>query len=287
MLKMKLYRLLDHFGMLPHVERIKNLFCMVRYAHRKRFAVTVNGCNIVFSTEDGYSKKLFYTKRGGLDLFEPVVVEKVAERTKTATVFADVGAHIGYYSCIAGIVNPDVRVFSFEMNQNLIGIVRKNIEVNKIHNATVIHGAVSDTADKVFYRSGTYTAGERMLYEKELAAEQNYQACENIVLDEFFISNDIYPDLMKIDVEGAEAKVLRGATRILEKARPIIFLEVHPYKLQIFGDDCDDLLQFLAGYHYEISRMQLVREKGEVLKREDTALCLGNEMLLCTPKVVK
>ncbi len=58
-------------------------------------------------------------------------------------------------------------------------------------------------------------------------------------------------------------------------------------------DDCDGFLQFLLDHNYDVIRMQLVREIEEVKDYEDifqstdTALCLDNEMLLCTPRVVK
>lgn len=58
MLKMCVTKLLAHFGLLPHAERFKNLICAIKYASKKQFSVTVGECNVTFSTDDGYSKKL-------------------------------------------------------------------------------------------------------------------------------------------------------------------------------------------------------------------------------------
>ena len=292
MVKDSLAELLQRFGMLPYVEQLKNLVCLFRYAHKRQIAIEINGSTVNFCTEDGYSKKLFFTKRGGLDLFEPTVAEALAQKAMAARVFADVGAHVGYYSCIAGVVNPNLRIFSFEMNHNLIGIIQKNLAANRIQGATVVHGAVSDTAGRVFYRSGTFTSGERMRYLEETRAAGKYLSCDTLTLDDYFAARDVFPDLLKIDVEGAESKVLRGASYLLAKVRPVIFVEVHPANLTLFKDRCEAVIRSLKKHQYDIKRMRLVRQSrvanstGVESRDADSPLCQDNEMLLCTPGVM-
>jgi hypothetical protein len=59
-------------------------------------------------------------------------------------------------------------------------------------------------------------------------------------------SRSIEPDVIKIDVEGAEANVLRGARRFLERGKGHIILEAHPSALAHFGETTDGLLADLT-----------------------------------------
>jgi Methyltransferase FkbM domain len=69
-----------------------------------------------------------------------------------------------------------------------------------------------------------------------------------IRLDEYFHGQAADPDLVKIDIDGAELLALQGMRRILQETKPDLLLEVHPAYLPSFGssaaDDCNLLLEF-------------------------------------------
>ena len=51
----------------------------------------------------------------------------------------------------------------------------------------------------------------------------------------FCKSNNIYPDIIKVDIEGSEIEMLIGAKKILRKHKPLIFLSYHPYHIKKLG----------------------------------------------------
>ena len=68
------------------------------------------------------------------------------------------------------------------------------------------------------------------------------------------------PDVIKIDVEGHEAKVIRGLAEIIRKAKPLVFVELHPNRINREGDRIADLLQFFEREVYEAA--SLSSQKG-------------------------
>jgi len=72
-----------------------------------------------------------------------------------------------------------------------------------------------------------------------------------IKLDSYCNKFNVTPDVIKIDVEGAEGEVLRGSRYILETSKPLIFLSLHPTLVPLFGDSKEDLLVFIKQFGYE------------------------------------
>jgi FkbM family methyltransferase len=74
---------------------------------------------------------------------------------------------------------------------------------------------------------------------------------QSVTLDAFCDGARIVPDVLKIDVEGAELQVLCGATELLRNSRPTIFCEVHPRQMaNLRGGTLDNLHAFLHSIGY-------------------------------------
>lgn len=86
------------------------------------------------------------------------------------------------------------------------------------------------------------------------------------------------PDVMKIDVEGYEISVLRGAGRILREDRPILFLEVHPQRIHELGGTMSELGDLLAEHGYRILDL-----RGVPLGRRGIAGLGSAARLVCVP----
>lgn len=74
---------------------------------------------------------------------------------------------------------------------------------------------------------------------------------QTITLDTLCNQSNLKPDLMKIDVEGAELLVLHGARKFLGESCPIIVLAVHPYWLPK-GQSTQQIFEYLTGYGYTV-----------------------------------
>lgn len=201
-------------------------------------------------------------------------------------VVLDIGAHVGQYSLIAAIdVGPSGRVHSFEPNQIAHRLLSANIEMNGFHNVTVHQLAVSDVA------------GEATLFvpEHDNLGEASLQPCQPnmketkvrcVTIDEWARSADLGSpariDLMKIDVQGLEAKVLQGARQVLERFRPVIVCEFEERWLRGTGTSSVELKRMLSEMGYTTNR---VSSAGLVPVAADQAH--GFENLILVPAAAR
>lgn len=70
-------------------------------------------------------------------------------------------------------------------------------------------------------------------------------------LDQYASANNIYPDIIKMDIEGYELDALRNAHQILVR-KPVINISIHPSFLEKRGQSADEVLKLLADYGYKI-----------------------------------
>ena len=129
----------------------------------------------------------------------------------------DVGANIGYYALMARqSVGPEGRVVCFEPEPTNAAELRRNIAESGFTNVTVVEAAVGGergSAKLLLGLNGTLATGEG---EIEVPV---------VTVDAAMTSR---VDLIKVDVEGFEGHVLRGAEGVIRADRPILFVEMHP-----------------------------------------------------------
>ena len=147
-------------------------------------------------------------------------------------VFFDVGAHYGYFSLLASqLIDENGQVFSFEASPATFNILKKN-QLNQ-SNIKVYNQAVSDVnAPLTFYEFPNLYSEYNTLeigQFKDAAWFMKYKpkeiTIEAIVLDDFLAKENIQFKIIKIDVEGAEFKVIEGMKKHLKKHSPIIIME--------------------------------------------------------------
>lgn len=146
--------------------------------------------------------------------------------------FVDVGAHYGYFSLLAAkLVGTEGKVYSFEAAPTTYKILDKNQGLS--NNITILNRAVSDEeADLVFYEFPNLYSEYNSLHIEQFDQEdwfEEYQpkavTIKSIILDEFLAKENSVPTVIKIDVEGAEYKVIKGLQQSLTKHHPIVVLE--------------------------------------------------------------
>jgi FkbM family methyltransferase len=150
----------------------------------------------------------------------------MAEEIRPAGFFFDIGANVGYYTILASrLVGPAGKVVAFEPVPRNIDFLRQHIELNGATNVVLMPVAVSDSKGTVRFALGPDSAMGHIGEGGELAVETT-------TIDDVTDELGVTPDVMKIDVEGAEREVLLGAAKMFERARPVIFLSTHSDELR-------------------------------------------------------
>jgi FkbM family methyltransferase len=158
----------------------------------------------------------------------------------------DVGSNLGYYALLASrLVGSHGRVFAFEPTPTTYGALLKNIALNQSHNVRPYQAALSDSCGRISVLENVQDDYNRIASRGETGSHQ--VPC--LTLDTFLKEQQVgRVDLIKVDIEGAEHKFLRGARRTIERYRPIIAIELNPKALSVYGATVADLKNDLRGY---------------------------------------
>lgn len=183
----------------------------------------------------------------------PPVESIIRKYVKEGHTVIDVGANLGWTAILCSdLVGKNGSVHAFEP----VPSVYKNLAENKNHarfkNIEIYPFAVSDSCGvaELFLGNTTETALASMR-PCNPSDESSSIKSEMITLDSF-IAKIPNVSFVKIDVEGAEFKVLRGMTSILERDHPILAIELTGEWLEKFGDSSEQLIKFLLELNYNI-----------------------------------
>lgn len=142
-------------------------------------------------------------------------------------VFYDLGANCGYYSLLIHKVAENSEVFAFEPDPHILKVLKKN-KRKRIH---IVKRVVTDNDGVIDFYSTAKHQGALSTIEPDIFPEGkvlDYKKIrlKAITLDSFCRENNVFPNYIKIDVEGAEDKVLLGATNLLREHSPLIAMEI-------------------------------------------------------------
>ena len=179
---------------------------------------------------------------------------KWIECCKNKAVIFDVGAHIGLYTLPASkAIAPGGTVYAFEPSEANRRYLKRHLEYNKIYNVILSPYIVGEATKKkqIFYESKNINPMDSLHPKKNTNLyRQVYK--EQISLDDFIKNFKVGPEVIKIDVEGSECNVLKGACRIISEYKPIIFLSIHPKQLSLFNSSIEILKDLIDSLGYII-----------------------------------
>lgn len=163
-------------------------------------------------------------------------------------IFLDIGANVGKFSILVGKkLGENGKVFAFEPEINNLKILKKNILINKIKNIEIIPLACSDKKGFADFFIDLNSSGGHSLYKNKSSKKISI---ETDTIDHFLKNNNIKKvDLVKIDVEGAEILVLKGAKETLKKNHPKIIFEAWN------EDYLSKIKKFLKPFNYRIDKI--------------------------------
>ena len=189
---------------------------------------------------------------------EEEIFKIIEQRLSHGDTFIDVGANFGMHSLLAAhYVGPAGNVIAFEPVPWNIRLLRKNLSLNGFTSRSHVYECALAS------QGGEYVP---MTIEPGLSPAaslaNNFQGNQIQVkattLDESLGTLDVIPSLVKIDVEGAELEVLKGASETLY-LRPDLLIEVHSFALHRFRAKETDIQKYLSRYGYRELRLSSMK----------------------------
>lgn len=224
-------------------------------------------------------------QRIALGKYEEYETKLLLRQLKSDDIVVDVGANIGYYTLLMAKIAK--KVYAIEPDKENFKILKKNIEQNKLKNVHLINVAVGNKQSKIKYYQSEENFGDGRVY-KTIIPRTSYtvlsQKLDNILSNEQKIS------LVKIDTQGWEPAVIEGAKKIVEKDKPIIFLEYWPEGYQKAELDGKKMLSYLQKVYKNIWQIddhiniykKVIDNKVEIDKKTGyTDLWITNKNIRC------
>ncbi len=186
---------------------------------------------------------------------------------KNGTTVIDVGTNIGETLLNFAKINPDGLNIGFEPVPYLFESASGNIALNEFSNISLENLALSDTEEElVFNIANEYNSGGIYL-SKPSETDESSATVTVTTLDKYVSANNIDRiSLIKIDVEGFEIGVLRGAKETIENFKPDIFIEVDNSFLTRQNGSAAELVGLLETYGYVIVHA----ETNEIVSSKDS-----------------
>jgi FkbM family methyltransferase len=231
----------------------------LRQFHRLKYR---NGAPFLCTVAPGFSFKIY--PRGELTeflslgpLFERTEMKLVASLLKPGMKVVDAGANIGLYSLLAAkCVGEGGRIWSFEPSQTTYGLFLDNLALNGVTRVAAHRLALSDSKGELILRSeqGFGDLYRHLDYMEGTKTGDAVETVRVIPLDDFADAQNIGPiDFLKIDVEGGEFCLLKGARRLLSQSpNVIVMFESEEDWCQRSGCKPEDSFELLKGLGFRL-----------------------------------
>lgn len=234
----------------------------------RKAALTLNPDRLaVFALNDGSQFECSLKDSTGrlltLGALEPTERDYVRQQLQPGDTFVDIGANRGLFTVVgARRVGPQGHVYAFEPSAREANYLRRNLSLNQLGNVTVVPAAVgarAGRADLIVAADGGLNSLARNQHPDQVA--ESVQPVEVTTLDEFVAAQGIDRiHLMKIDVEGGEAEVLRGAAGVLTGAHPpVILCEFCDLTAAGFHSSGRELYAVFQSYGYQLFALRPTR----------------------------
>ncbi|MEB3214728.1 MAG: FkbM family methyltransferase [Nostocales cyanobacterium 94392] len=196
--------------------------------------------------------------------FSPDLLKIAMEHIKSGDVVWDIGANVGVFTfAAASLAGSDGYVFAVEPDIWLANLINKSahLRANSHFNINVLPAAVSDGNNietlLIAERGRASNALAKVIGRTQMGGVREKNLVPTVTLDQI-LSASKSPCFIKIDVEGAEVEVLKGASKVLSQIRPIIYCEIGPHQR-------NDVTNILKLANYNLYDGNLPREERSAL----------------------
>ena len=215
---------------------------------------TSDGIKLRLTNPLEYNQRtLLYTN----SVYEPEVTSIMSSILEAGNTFFDVGANLGYYTLLASKrVGFHGQVHAFEPAPQQFEHLSLNVRINRATNVVLNNVALSEApGEREMLFSLGWNQGTHSFGVAEGATMTGLVRCRTI--DEYVASNRIKQiDVLKVDVEGAELLVFRGAEKTIRSfSIPVIFFEACEHHSRALGNTTIEVKSYLRHLGYDIFRL--------------------------------
>ena len=172
---------------------------------------------------------------------------------KSGMIFWDIGAHIGEHTLLsAKAVGMEGEVHAFEPSPEIFSILKSNVHLNQLDNVFLNLLAVSDTSKETIFEVFDEPAISRLMHKNPSKNATKRISVQCVSLDQYR-KGKRQPNLIKIDVEGAELEALKGMVNLLalnSEIAPTLILEYVQTNSQNFSYQSTALITFLSNFGF-------------------------------------
>lgn len=195
--------------------------------------------------------------------------EAIKNNIRPGMVVIDVGANAGFYTlAFSRLVGKAGQVWAFEPFAENARNILQHIGLNKLQNVTFVQAAVTDRNSMIGFKMANNNASGFVT-----DSSKDYMV-PTVSLDELILNGVMpKPDLIKIDVEGAESLVLEGAKKLLSRNEVILFVALHGKEQKRL---CQNILRLLG---YEIFSIDETKVDQELLENDEIIAKKGKSII--------
>lgn len=185
------------------------------------------------------------------------VQEALARSVRAGSVFYDIGANVGFLTTIgAKLVGPTGKVYAFEPVPANAAYVRLNSKLNGFEQTVVFQQAVSAASGRSTLTLAAYSGGAALSNVPAPPDAVNSIEVPVVCVDDLVFAQSLpAPNVVKIDVEGAELDVLKGMNRTISEHHPVIIYEIDDAMRANFDDKYEACKEFLEERGYCVERL--------------------------------
>lgn len=172
---------------------------------------------------------------------------------KPDSIFLDVGANIGVYTLLAASKIKKGKIYSFEPVSTVVDILYQNVRINHLEDrVTIMDKVVSDHTGQEMFVIQEISEYSHISSDQTLKVKP----VPSIKLDDFFKLKKIsFIDVVKIDVEGAEMKVLKGLERYLRLGKVGALIVELNKRNNFYGTDSNKIIDYLRSLNFRIYKL--------------------------------
>lgn len=219
---------------------------------------TLDGESFPFLIGDATAKQWYEPEK------DPVLLELSFIRDQmlsSSDLVFDVGSHHGLHTVV--MARHCAQVVAIEPNPHNVTILKRNKKINGLRNVVIRQVAVGDSPDKVTLVQDSGEGGVLLENKNNLSS-----ITVDLVTLDHLAEEYGFPQFLKIDVEGFEDRVLKGAQKIMQH-RPKMMIEVHVDWVSRYGSSVEEVLNLLHLESYRVWVLPYYLDEVTPWKGED------------------